>query len=126
MVGESVRGPGIAPRTSSRSSGSRRSDLSRHRRRGNRLNRLSVLGWHVDRGLNSLGKRGDRRRHNRRRSRGRLIEWGLSDRRWLRNLGGAETNRVHLDKLNILLVNGFRVAELEAFAMDREEFIIND
>ena len=126
MVSESVGGTDVAPRASSRSSGGRRTDLSRHHRRGNRLNCLSTLGKCADRGLNSLGMHGYRSWHDRRRCRGRLIDWGLSDWSWLQKLGSAETNRVHLDKLNILLVNGFRVAELEAFAMDREEFIIND
>ena len=127
MVGQSVRVPDIASLTTgSRSGGGWGRDWSRHHRRGYRLNRLSTLGRRVDRWLRSLGMRGYRKRHNRQRSRGRLIDWGLSDLRWLRRLRSAKPVLVRLDKLNILFLNGFRVAKFEAVAMNRQEFIVDD
>ena len=72
-----------------------------------RLNRLSSLGRRADRGLNSLGEHGYWRRYNRWRRRSRLIDWGLSDLRWLRVLCNAEPGLFRLDKPNILFLNGF-------------------
>ena len=62
----------------------------------------------------------------RKRRRSRLIDWSLGNLCWLRVLCSVKDGRFRCDKLNTLFLNGLRIAELEAFTVNCQEFIVDD
>ena len=55
-----------------------------------------------------------------------MIYWGLGNLCWLRLLCSIEHGRFRCDNLNTLFLNGLRIAGLEAFTVNRQEFIVED
>ena len=51
-----------------------------------------------------------------------MIDWGVGQL----VLCSVEHGRFCCDKLNTLFLNGLRIAELEAFTVNRQKFIVDD